>query len=162
MKTSLKLGLVALAALAGAGAAHADPDGPHRGKGYFKNIVRLEQNGHGNGAAQAQTGAGNVSAISQTGIANTGATSQTGVNNTAVINQKGNNNDAVIIQTGSNNQGCLLQVGNNLDAQLIQDGGQSANVLQTKKGTALVSQQVCEQGGLPKGRMSRLVKIAAN
>jgi hypothetical protein len=160
MKTSsLKLGLVALAAFAAAGTAHADHP---RGKGWFANVVRLEQNGRGNGAAQAQNGAANTSAISQNGVANTGTTSQTGVNNTAVINQKGNNNDAGIVQTGSNNQGCLLQVGNNLDAQLIQDGGQSANVLQTKKGVAMVSEQVCVQGGLPKGRMSRLVKIATN
>ena len=160
MKTSsLKLGLIALAALVGTGAAHADH---RRSHGLFKNVVRLEQTGHGNGAAQAQTGAGNTSAIAQTGVANTGTTNQTGVNNTAVIGQKGVNNNAGITQTGSNNQGCLLQVGNNLDAQMTQTGGGSANVLQTNKGAAVVSEQVCVLGGQEKGRMSRLVRIATN
>jgi hypothetical protein len=154
MKTSsLKLGLVALAALASAGAAHADR---HHGKGFFGNVVRLEQNGRGNGAAQAQNGAGNASAISQTGVANTGTTSQTGANNAAMIQQKGANNTAGITQTGDGNAACIIQVGKNLSAETIQTGGQSSGLFQTKKGVADIGADICMAGD--KGAYSLMKK----
>jgi len=154
MKTSsLKLGLVALAVLMGAGAAHAD--GP-RSKRFFGNIVRLEQIGRGNGAAQAQNGAGNASAISQAGVANTGTTSQTGVDNTAVIQQKGANNTAGITQSGDGNAACIIQVGKNLSAETIQTGGQSSGILQTKKGVADIGADICMAGD--KGAYSLMKK----
>jgi hypothetical protein len=141
MKTSsLKLGLVALAVLMGAGAAHAD--GP-RSKRFFGNIVRLEQIGRGNGAAQAQNGAGNVSAIAQAGIANTGTTSQTGTNNTATIDQRGAGNNAGITQTGSGNTGCIVQSGTGLNAQMTQTGGGSMGVIQTNKRSEMVANEIC-------------------
>jgi hypothetical protein len=138
--SSLKLGLAALAVLMGAGAAHAD--GP-RSKRFFGNIVRLEQIGRGNGAAQAQNGAGNASAISQTGVANTGTTSQTGVNNTASIDQRGAGNTAGITQTGSGNTGCVVQAGTGLNAQMTQTGGSSMGVIQTNKRSEMVAPEIC-------------------
>jgi hypothetical protein len=141
MKTSsLKLALVALAAITAAGTANADH---RRGKGFFANTVRLEQTGRGNGAAQSQTGAANASAIAQVGISNTGTTSQTGVNNTATIDQRGQGNTAGITQTGSGNNGCIVQAGTGLNAQMTQTGGSSMGVIQTNKRSEVVANEIC-------------------
>lgn len=139
--SSLKIGLLALAAFASAGAAHADR---HRGKGFFANSVRLEQVGRGNGAAQAQNGAANASAITQVGVANTGTTNQNGVNNTATIDQRGVGNNAGITQTGSGNNGCIVQAGTGLNAQMTQTGGSSMGVIQTNKRSEMVAPEICQ------------------
>ncbi len=141
----LKLTGLALVTALGASAAHAQGPSLFGKQRPTAAAVKVEQQGHGNGAAVGQNGPRNAAGIGQEGVNNNAQIGQNGASNTAGIYQVGKNNDGAITQTGNNNTACLVQIGRNQSGEITQTGsGNSVGVMQTKKGNYEIPAEACE------------------